>query len=98
SLKTSIKTITYLSDIGCLEIQGASLYGMPALTSVVPKLSVTVTSVGTTMTRVNARGVLTKSDKNNGYDFIFLSVNLGGLVAGDVVYITGVNIEIPKRA
>ncbi|WP_239798347.1 hypothetical protein, partial [Escherichia coli] len=28
SLKTSIKTITYLSDIGCLEIQGASLTGM----------------------------------------------------------------------
>ncbi|MEI8460458.1 hypothetical protein, partial [Escherichia coli] len=26
SLKTSIKTITYLSDIGCLEIQGASLH------------------------------------------------------------------------
>ncbi|MDA6191578.1 hypothetical protein OSK40_24525, partial [Escherichia coli] len=25
SLKTNIKTITYLSDIGCLEIQGASL-------------------------------------------------------------------------
>ncbi|RCQ17382.1 fimbrial protein, partial [Escherichia coli] len=25
SLKTSIKTITYLSDTGCLEIQGASL-------------------------------------------------------------------------
>ncbi|OSL04165.1 nitrite extrusion protein 2 [Escherichia coli H386] len=25
SLKTSIKTITYLSDIGCLVIQGASL-------------------------------------------------------------------------
>ena len=25
SLKTSITTITYLSDIGCLEIQGASL-------------------------------------------------------------------------
>lgn len=25
SLKTSIKNITYLSDIGCLEIQGASL-------------------------------------------------------------------------
>ncbi|MGP4157794.1 hypothetical protein ACSSMI_22235, partial [Escherichia coli] len=24
----SIKTITYLSDIGCLEIQGASLMGM----------------------------------------------------------------------
>ncbi|CAM7420530.1 hypothetical protein ESCOMM300M1_16425 [Escherichia coli] len=29
SLKTSIKTITYLSDIGCLEIQGASLTAMP---------------------------------------------------------------------
>ena len=28
SLKTSIKTITYLSDIGCLEIQGASLAGV----------------------------------------------------------------------
>ncbi|RCO73422.1 hypothetical protein BEA16_25590, partial [Escherichia coli] len=27
-LKTSIKTITYLSDIGCLEIQGASLTGL----------------------------------------------------------------------
>ncbi|MDF8713429.1 hypothetical protein OU535_01135, partial [Escherichia coli] len=29
SLKTSIKTITYLSDIGCLEIQGASLKPYP---------------------------------------------------------------------
>ncbi len=28
SLKTSIKTITYLSDIGCLEIQGASLLSL----------------------------------------------------------------------
>ncbi|EPB9502247.1 hypothetical protein ACRRBH_003859, partial [Escherichia coli] len=28
SLKTSIKTITYLSDTGCLEIQGASLPGL----------------------------------------------------------------------
>lgn len=73
-------------------------YGMPALTSVVPKLSMTVPSIGTTMTRINARGVLTKSDDNNGFDFIFLSVNLGGLAAGDIVYITGANIEIPKRA
>ena len=30
SLKTSIKTITYLSDTGCLEIQGASLHTPPA--------------------------------------------------------------------
>ncbi|EIQ6360510.1 EexN family lipoprotein [Escherichia coli] len=29
SLKTSIKTITYLSDTGCLEIQGASLLAHP---------------------------------------------------------------------
>lgn len=33
SLKTSIKTITYLSDIGCLEIQGASLLAMLAMTA-----------------------------------------------------------------
>ncbi|WP_212743618.1 hypothetical protein, partial [Escherichia coli] len=31
SLKTSIKTITYLSDIGCLEIQGASLITAPVI-------------------------------------------------------------------
>ncbi|WP_367077409.1 hypothetical protein, partial [Escherichia coli] len=31
SLKTSIKTITYLSDIGCLEIQGASLVNKKTL-------------------------------------------------------------------
>ncbi|MCQ1762463.1 hypothetical protein NOI07_18350, partial [Escherichia coli] len=32
SLKTSIKTITYLSDIGCLEIQGASLQSQTPVT------------------------------------------------------------------
>ncbi|WP_434083205.1 hypothetical protein, partial [Escherichia coli] len=31
SLKTSIKTITYLSDTGCLEIQGASLTVLPTV-------------------------------------------------------------------
>uniref|UniRef100_UPI001BC8A12B hypothetical protein n=1 Tax=Escherichia coli TaxID=562 RepID=UPI001BC8A12B len=38
SLKTSIKTITYLSDIGCLEIQGASLESSrsPFLTPDIP--------------------------------------------------------------
>ncbi|APW08640.1 nitrite extrusion protein 2 (plasmid) [Salmonella enterica subsp. enterica serovar Senftenberg str. ATCC 43845] len=35
SLKTSIKTITYLSDIGCLEIQGASLAGTVAAVAAV---------------------------------------------------------------
>ncbi|WP_244570644.1 substrate-binding domain-containing protein, partial [Escherichia coli] len=37
SLKTSIKTITYLSDTGCLEIQGASLDSscyIPPLTTI----------------------------------------------------------------
>uniref|UniRef100_UPI001BCA040D hypothetical protein n=1 Tax=Escherichia coli TaxID=562 RepID=UPI001BCA040D len=33
SLKTSIKIITYLSDIGCLEIQGASLSDAIRITS-----------------------------------------------------------------
>ncbi|PQN07785.1 hypothetical protein C5K17_25005 [Shigella dysenteriae] len=38
SLKTSIKTITYLSDTGCLGIQGASLqaaYAVPNLIVVI---------------------------------------------------------------
>ncbi|MEL9839874.1 hypothetical protein J4W91_17725, partial [Escherichia coli] len=39
SLKTSIKTITYLSDIGCLEIQGASLPGAPSSYLLEVKLS-----------------------------------------------------------
>ena len=36
SLKTSIKTITYLSDIGCLEIQGASLIRQITQSSIIP--------------------------------------------------------------
>ncbi|HIF6281765.1 TPA: hypothetical protein ACX3LI_006194, partial [Raoultella ornithinolytica] len=39
SLKTSIKTITYLSDIGCLEIQGASLLNMAGLSLFVLPMS-----------------------------------------------------------
>ncbi|MEF7180658.1 hypothetical protein, partial [Escherichia coli] len=35
SLKTSIKTITYLSDIGCLEIQGASLLSWYTVVSII---------------------------------------------------------------
>lgn len=31
TLKTCIRTITYLSDIGCLEIQGASLAPKPRI-------------------------------------------------------------------
>ncbi|MCV8982799.1 IS200/IS605 family transposase [Escherichia coli] len=41
SLKTSIKTITYLSDTGCLEIQGASLADhIHMLVEIPPKMSV----------------------------------------------------------
>ncbi|MDN2393015.1 hypothetical protein FCY49_23625, partial [Escherichia coli] len=38
SLKTSIKTITYLSDIGCLEIQGASLIGAVIVSALAVKI------------------------------------------------------------
>ncbi|MCV8456325.1 hypothetical protein OIM77_12330 [Escherichia coli] len=39
SLKTSIKTITYLSDIGCLEIHGASLkFGLAYKSNIQRKL------------------------------------------------------------
>ncbi|WP_250543532.1 MFS transporter, partial [Escherichia coli] len=46
-LKTSIKTITYLSDTGCLEIQGASLTGSiaPILTLYVRELAGNVSNV-----------------------------------------------------
>ncbi|ATC15299.1 hypothetical protein DM235_24480 [Escherichia coli] len=36
SLKTSIKTITYLNDIGCLEIQGTSLHKHSGIKYVTP--------------------------------------------------------------
>ncbi|MEG3672504.1 hypothetical protein, partial [Escherichia fergusonii] len=45
SLKTSIKTITYLSDIGCLEIQGASLATELALFLPTPKNAVNLSKV-----------------------------------------------------
>nr|WP_249745948.1 response regulator [Escherichia coli] len=56
SLKTSIKTITYLSDIGCLEIQGASLLSdvnMPnmdgyRLTQRIRQLGLTLPVIGVT--------------------------------------------------
>ncbi|WP_371831486.1 hypothetical protein, partial [Escherichia coli] len=41
SLKTSIKTITYLSDIGCLEIHGASL---TAIITVIQPVMVVLTA------------------------------------------------------
>ncbi|WP_404852768.1 hypothetical protein, partial [Escherichia coli] len=43
SLKTSIKTITYLSDTGCLEIQGASL----VISKTSPKIAILEIVTGT---------------------------------------------------
>ncbi|WP_373897099.1 DUF2170 family protein [Escherichia coli] len=45
SLKTSIKTITYLSDTGCLEIQGASLTFLLRNQKMMPLSSVGISSV-----------------------------------------------------
>ncbi len=57
SLKTSIKTITYLSDIGCLEIQGASLLRSVLIDVLIPSLGNTVylvTIIGTLFALVGA--------------------------------------------
>lgn len=40
SLKTSIKTITYLSDIGCLEIQSKSKFRIAGSLSVEKSISI----------------------------------------------------------
>ncbi len=59
SLKTSIKTITYLSDTGCLEIQGAvyQLLGSVLIDVLIPSLGNTVylvTIIGTLFALVGA--------------------------------------------
>ena len=43
SLKTSIKTITYLSDIGCLEIQGASLPSIKRSAAIIKDAYIAIT-------------------------------------------------------
>ncbi|HDG8074492.1 TPA: hypothetical protein PCO50_004781, partial [Klebsiella pneumoniae] len=86
-------------SVGLAKTKGVvDTYGLPILSKTLAKVTTTIATIDTTMTRVNARGALTKADANNGYDYIFLSLNLGGLAAGDIVYITGINLEIPKRA
>lgn len=59
SLKTSIKTITYLSDTGCLEIQGPvyQLLGSVLIDVLIPSLGNTVylvTIIGTLFALVGA--------------------------------------------
>lgn len=86
-------------SVGLAKTKGVvDTYGLPALSKTLAKVTTAIATIDTTMTRVNARGAMTKADANNGYDYIFLSLNLGGLAAGDIVYITGINLEIPKRA
>ncbi|MFK5581326.1 hypothetical protein ACI3SP_27215, partial [Klebsiella pneumoniae] len=53
SLKTSIKTITYLSDIGCLEIQGASLLKLKQYYQDIPRF---LSFVSTTVDQREKRG------------------------------------------
>ncbi|MCQ7079932.1 hypothetical protein NPZ01_15395, partial [Salmonella enterica] len=63
SLKTSIKTITYLSDIGCLEIQGASLVTTGSLAY--EQLKVLSEEVGTERTLL----ICCKAFMTEGADF-----------------------------
>ncbi|WP_416236432.1 hypothetical protein, partial [Salmonella enterica] len=62
SLKTSIKTITYLSDIGCLEIQGASLamlFLIVTLTMALMQTLIPMVMVLSTPAMVSAQSVMT---------------------------------------
>lgn len=72
-------------------------YGQPLHTKITPVVSTTITSISSTISTFNARGQLTISDDYKGYDYLFLSVNLGGLSANDEIYITYYNLEVPKR-
>ncbi|MDA6190827.1 hypothetical protein OSK40_20225, partial [Escherichia coli] len=60
SLKTSIKTITYLSDIGCLEIQGASL-------STVYSNYLANNQTGVTRPTENTGEVITRWQRKSGF-------------------------------
>lgn len=72
-------------------------YGQPLHTKITPVVSTTITSISSTISTFDARGQLTISDDYKGYDYLFLSVNLGGLSANDEIYITYYNLEVPKR-
>ncbi|WP_206749987.1 hypothetical protein, partial [Salmonella enterica] len=67
SLKTSIKTITYLSDIGCLEIQGASLKSVDSLlcgeTKIGERIPQTITIAMVNLTRKNMVNIVNLHDK-----------------------------------
>ncbi len=56
SLKTSIKTITYLSDTGCLEIQGASLFML--ITLLVILIAKPSTGLGEVLVTINLLNAL----------------------------------------
>ncbi|WP_209318043.1 hypothetical protein, partial [Escherichia coli] len=73
SLKTSIKTITYLSDIGCLEIQGASL------TPSSRQFFMTTIRQVVVIKLFGARGAINSH-------FIFLKVNRNNPVSSQIIY------------
>ena len=83
---------------GVLKTRGlVDAYGLPVPDLLSAKVTTTIASISDSFTQVQARGVLTYGDVNNGWDYMFLSLNLGGLSAGTSVYITDINLEIPKR-
>ncbi|AUA41974.1 hypothetical protein DXT10_23855 [Escherichia coli] len=62
SLKTSIKTITYLSDIGCLEIQGP-VYIYPSLSLILRYIYCLVFQGASSVKKIN-HGLLVNFGKN----------------------------------
>lgn len=72
-------------------------YGKPTDLSALSKVTTNITAINNTMTRVDARGALTQSDDYLGYDYIFMSLNLGNLPVGSEINITDANLEIPFK-
>ncbi|GDW45554.1 fimbrial-like adhesin protein [Escherichia coli] len=81
SLKTSIKTITYLSDTGCLEIQGASLITYDCGDTSKIKNSLQMRIDGTTGVVDQYNLVARRRSSDNVPDVGIRIENLGGGVA-----------------
>jgi hypothetical protein len=72
-------------------------YGKPTDVRSMTKVTTDITSISTTMTRIDARGALTQSDDHLGYNYIYMSLNLASLAVGTVINITDANLEIPMK-
>ncbi|MGT3888241.1 hypothetical protein, partial [Escherichia coli] len=86
SLKTSIKTITYLSDTGCLEIQGASLQTWENITIQDVVTGVKIEAGGTTY---NLNNIYVKTCSGVAYDFNNITYSSLTCLAADFVNGTG---------